>query len=368
MKNKRVTYICVVWILGCIGLVYAAGLYEISFTNNFQTGIVDIDIEQYQMTPDGEMAAVPGEVMPNQDVSYIPRVRNLEADAYVRVKVDIMMDKEVPVPITLDSVYGINPDWVQRGEYFYLTKALRTGETSDLFTGFHVPEEWENETAGSFRIKVSADAVQELNFEPDFGALLPWGSIEIQKAKQERNISYNVAKEKGEQYRFTYTSDNGLESETGDLFSNFGSFMAGDTFEDVLEMKNASGRDVKLYFRTEATDSDLIKMMKLVISCDGKTVYEGDLASEEIATWHELTVVERGKLKKLQFEVSLPDESDNFYTVLKDEVVWKFKCTETEQVVQTGDNGNMTVFCMAACLAVLVILLTVLTGRKGKRK
>lgn len=367
-KRGSILFISIIVAAGCIGMVYAARAYDISFTNKFQTGKVDVNIEQYQITAEGEIPAIPGEVMPDQDVSYIPRVTNLRADAYVRVKVDIMMDEETPMPITLDNVYGINPEWVQRGEYFYLTRILETGESSDLFTGFHVPAEWTEETASGFRIKVSVDAVQELNFEPDFEELLPWGTIEIRQAKLEDNIDYNLIKEKGPSPVFVYTSYNGLESETEDLFTNFDHFMAGDSFEDVLEMKNVSDSDVILYFKTETESSDLIEQMQLVITCDGKTVYEGDLASKEIDEWFELTTVERGRSKDFSFKVYLPEESDNFYTVLKDEVVWKFRCVEIEEPVQTGDSNNMTALYAAAGIAAATMLFALLTRRRGKRK
>lgn len=367
-KRGKVLIIGVIVAAGCISLIYAAQFYELSFTNKFQTGIVDVDIEQYRMTESGEVPAVPGEVHPNQDVSYIPRVTNLSADAFVRVKVDIVMDLDIPLPITLENVYGINPEWVQRGEYFYLTKVLGTGEVSDLFTGFHVPAEWENETAGSFRIKVSVDAVQAQNFEPDFGALLPWGTIDVQQAKLEENISYSTVSEKSVEHVFTYTSYNGLESETEDLFTNFDLFIAGDSFEDVLKMKNSSDSEVKLYFKTETTDSSLVNQMRLSITCDGEPVYSGSLASDDINDWIELTTVEKGKAEDFKFRVWLPEESDNFYTVLKDEVVWKFKCTEMDDPVQTGDESGIPVLYAVVTLAAFVLMFTVLTGRRGGRK
>ena len=349
-----------------VSIVYAAKVYEISFTNNFETGSVDVQIEQYEVLEDGSEKLIdPGVVMPNMDVSYIPRVTNLRSDSYVRVKVDIVMDKEIPQPITLDSVYNLNKDWVQRGDYFYYTKVMKTDETSDLFEGFHVPEEWLHETASGFTINLTVDAVQDDHFTPDFDSELPWGTIEIEQAKEEDNIVYGVAKQVGDSPSFEYTASKGLEASTTDLFSNFDHYMAGDVYSDTLTMKNKSDNDIVIYFRTQNERDDLLDQMDLKIDCAGETIYEGNLASEALFEYEELTVIKANSSEDFDFEVKLPEKSQNYYSVLKDKVVWQFKVVEIrDDATQTGDDWNRMFYTIILVLAAITAIFAFMTRRK----
>lgn len=365
-RRKNICIICLLAIaaFGCIA--YAAKIYEITYTSNIKTGSVDIKIEQYEVTDDGEKLIDPGEVMPNQDVSYIPRVTNLRAAGYVRVKVDIVMDEEIPQPICLDYIYGQNEEWIRIGDYFYCTKVLETGESSDIFEGFNVPYQWTQETASGFTINLTADVVQADNFVPNFDSALPWGSIEIEKAKVEDNISYSTVKETGSSPSWTYTSASGFETTTSDLFANFDYFMAGDTYKDNLEMKNEASNDIKVYFKTENETSDLLKKVRLRVYCDGKTVYEGNLASENMNEYFYLTTIKSGNAKDLAFEVILPEDAQNYYSVLEENVIWKFKVSEIQKSVQTGDESNILPFIAVGIIALLIAAFALITRRKDK--
>lgn len=340
--------------------------YEITFKNHFQTGAVDVKVEQYEITDDGETQSMPGEVMPNQDVSYIPRVTNLRAPSYVRVKVEIDMEQNITKPITLEQVVSLNEDWVQCGEYFYLTKPLKTNESSDLFSGFHVPEEWTQDTACGFQVKVTVDALQNVQFVPDFQSASPWGSIEIEQAKEEDHIVYGIAKQIEASPVFQYTAQKGFESSTMDLFKNFDYFMAGNSYKDNLTMKNDAECPVQIYFKTETAKGFLVDQMQLRITCAGTVIYEGSLYSESLNSYHYLTEIEAGESEKLEFEVKLPEDSKNSYSVLNEDVVWKFKCREMHidmQEVQTGDETSICIL-----FAIMISATTVMCLYLWKRK
>jgi len=363
-NKKRVIISCILLltIAGCAA--FAAKVYEISFTNNIKTGSVDIQIEQYEKTEEGEQLVDAGEVMPNQDVSYIPRVTNLREDGYVRVKAEIIMDKIIPMPITLDHTYGHNEEWIRVGDYFYLTRVLETGESSDIFEGFNIPAEWTQEAASGFNIKLTADVVQADFFEPDFTSLAPWGSLEIEEAKEEDNIIYGIAKETVPSPSWNYTSAKGLESETEDLFQNFDHFMAGDSYKDTLEMKNSSKNDIKVYFKTTTIKTDLLDQMQLKITCNDEIIYEGNLTTEPLNKYKELTLIKKGTAQDFEFEILLPDESQNYYSVLEDSVIWQFKVDEIEEV-KTGDDSNILPFIAVGIIALMIIISLVVTRRRG---
>lgn len=365
MKYRIYICICAVIIVSAVA-VYAIKVYEISFNNHIRTGSVDIIIEQFEQCDEGERLIEPGVVMPNQDVSYIPKVTNLRADGYVRVKVELEMDERIPRPLKLEDVYEVNEDWIQKGNYFYNTKVMKKGDTSVLFRGFHVPEEWTKDTASGFNFTVTADIIQDNNFIPDFNSIAPWGSIEIEHAKEEDNIVYGIASRRTELQEFEYTSYSGIVSESTDLFSNFRCFLAGDTYSDTLIMKNKSDSDIKVFFRTQTESDDMLKKMKLKIKCDGKKVYEGDLAAEALNDFKKLTVINSNKENVLDFEVELPEDSENYYSVLKDNVVWQFKVEEIKNdgEISTGDRANLLMVVFVLILSGVLILRAITWKRK----
>lgn len=371
-KKKQIFLTALLLVLALCSIVYAAKVNEIAFTNHVETGSVDVKIEQFEMTEDGRRVAFPGEVMPNMDVSYIPCVTNLRADSYVRVKMEVIMDEEIPIPITTADMYGISSDWVRIGDYFYCKKILKTNESSDILEGFHVPEGWTHATASPFTIRLTADAIQCDYFEPDFTSASPWGLVEIEEAKEEDDITYGIAKEKEASPVFEYRDGTGFESATSDLFKNFDYHMAGDTYSDRLTMKNVSSKKIKLYFKTETVESDLLEQMSLSIDCDGEHLYSGDLLSKKIDDWIELTEIDSGKSKDLSFEVQLPVSSKNYYSVLQDKVVWKFKALEIEDpnsgATRTGDIQNPLLYAALAVIAGVLLIAAVATRRKDKEQ
>jgi len=367
LDKRRVLIICILSILaiGCVG--YANRIYEIKYVNKVKTGSVDVRIDQYEITGEGEKLIDPGEVMPNMDVSYIPRVTNLRAEGYIRVKAEIFMDKQVTMPVNLDYIFGMNEDWKRIGDYFYCTKVLKTGEKSDIFEGFNVPYQWTEKTASGFIIKLTADVVQADFITPDFNSVCPWGTIEIQKAKVEDNITYGSVKEIGVSPSWTYTTSTGFETTTSNLFDNFDHFMAGDSFRDTLEMKNEASNDIKVYFHTDNINTALIEKIVLKVYCDGKTIYEGSLASESMNNYFYLTTISSGNTKNFDFEVLLPDDSKNYYSVLEDNVVWEFKVSEIEKSVRTGDEMDILPIIVAVIISLFAATFLLITHRKDRK-
>ncbi len=81
-----------------------------------------------------------------------------------------------------------------------------------------------------------------------------------------------------------------------------------------MPIRNRTKNDLKVYFRTENVSSDLLSKMGLRIRCGGRTVYEGDLVSEKLGTFMELTEIRQGEQELLQFEIDLGRDARNRYT------------------------------------------------------
>lgn len=158
--------------------VYAQTTHVFSFQNKYDTGILDIDLDQYQIDKSGNrVVAQSKSVLPGEKVSYIPAINNKGADCFVRLHVEaVMQDQYIKRGITQEDIYGIGSNWKQIGDYLYYTEILKQGQTIDVFQGIEIPYIWtqrSHESSG-FTLYVYADAIQSTNYTPNFNSDSPW--------------------------------------------------------------------------------------------------------------------------------------------------------------------------------------------------
>ena len=383
-KNKKIASIglAMMLILLSVFAVYAASkVYEYSFTNDFSTGSVDLTLRQFTIDENGDIQeATPKSVLPGEHISYMPEVENLRADAYVRVKIDIEMDEETSRPITTDDIFTASDGWVQKGDYFYNTEIMKKGEKKIAFQGISVPDNWVQDTEGfsvvkdgdtpakasGFTVHATADAVQAENFTPDFESQTPWGSIQIEEAKEEDQNEYGIGTPVVMTNEMTFSHSGGLEANTKDLFRNFGLYMAGDEYKDTLKITSKASRPVTIFFRTNnLNNTDLKGKMKLKIELDGQSVYDGDLFSSKLGSYEKLTKLAAGKTATFTYTVTLPEDSQNYYSVLKDNVQWMFKAVEDE-APKTEDNIKLALWFGAFIAAAVLLILVAVKARERK--
>ena len=122
-------------LLGSGTYVYARP--ETSVTNHFSTGVVDINLDEYELTTNGgeepfrDYTGKKGKnplIMPGDDISKIPRITNDGNDCYVRAKLefsgtDVDLEKEL---------YGFPSGWEKHDDgYYYYKNILNTGDKID---------------------------------------------------------------------------------------------------------------------------------------------------------------------------------------------------------------------------------------------
>lgn len=375
-------------LLALMATVSATKVYEYGFKNNLGSGSVQINLEQLTIDESGSLKkAEPKDVMPGEDVSYMPEVENLRADAYVRVRIDLEMENETSRPVTTADIFKISDGWVQKGDYFYNTKIMKKGEKQVVFQGISVPTCWvqdvekdlpavdpgdEPAQATPFTVYAHADAIQSANFTPDFTSDLPWGSVEIEEAKPDDpntyEAGYGVAKPVVEQNVLRFSKSSGLEANTKDLFRNFQLYMAGNEYKDTLKIKNNASNGITVFFRTKNQNmTDLRGKMTLKIELDGKTLYEGDLFSQKLDSYKELVKLKAGKEANFTYTVKLPEDSKNYYSVLTDDVEWLFKVVE-DPSPKTGDDMRLALWFGAFIAAVFAMAFLILWSRNKRDK
>lgn len=366
--------------------VFAKTILQTDVLNNFQMGIVDIDLNEYQEKKNGTETEYTNnlEVWPGRTISKIPRVKNKGADAYIRIRVDINDENiKSDAHLTEDNISGWNKDLVKRGNYYYYTKVLKNGQSFDIFEKVTIPTEWDSEASKQkFDIKINVDAIQSKNFSPDFDLKEPWGNVEIQECIHEDGYDFNTLK-KADNQRLSVTllhKATDLISSPKDFFVNLPYLMPGDIMTDRVTLRNNYDKPVNLYFGSIASKSGTVldhMYAKIYIKLPNgyeNLIYEGKLNTD--MQYRLLTTINAGQQGELIFTVSVPTTVDNKYALQKGNIKWLFMAEFEEDkpvinqippthIWKTGDSG------LAPYLIVMVLsgigLIYVLAAIKRER-
>ena len=357
MRMKKGKYIILAALVGvaALGMTYAASVNVATFTEQFEMGKVGISLEQLTVTKDGEVAAAPDTVEPNKDVSYIPRFTCLNSDCYVRAKVEFIMDGQCNEPIGQECLYGVNEEWIKQGDYYYCRNIMAKGDVTDLFEGIHIPENWDAGEATGFSVKITAEAIQSDNFEPDFEEELPWGAIKLEELAV-GNVCYKVATPVVNTAKLTYTSAGGFECGTEALFDEFMDVMPGDKCRKEVELTNKGDNTLRMALMLSSVESELTEKMTLRIFQGEEDLYYGLLSEAMKNEKVRLTDLAKGESSNIGIEIGVPVDAGNDYAEQMGSLVWELYGEELPEkvTVQTGDNKEMQPYAYVAILALLV--------------
>ena len=162
--------ICLAMAIG-VGATLAYFTAEEEKTNTFTVGNVDITLTEPKWDENGS------EDDPGEALAKDPTVTNDGANpCFVRIKVEGLdcLGNAGMITYRTDYVDGaLGNDWVKLGDYFYYTKVLAAGETTDaLFDQIVIPTGLKNGDGESkFNIDVTAYAVQAQGAKPSFSAV-----------------------------------------------------------------------------------------------------------------------------------------------------------------------------------------------------
>lgn len=364
-KLKNYISVMLIFMLLAAAATYAASMYRISYVERFETGKVDIRIKEISERDTGDDSENQILIEANKDLSYVPRIINRAADCYIRAKIEVNMDGDCERPLNLEDIYGINKDWLYRGDYFYYTKILEQGQQVDLFEGLHVPEEWEYGEANGLDIKVRAEAIQSTNFKPDFNCNLPWGAVELNAVATASGNQCVEATPLSVISEVEYDSSGGFQCETSELFDGFAGIMPGDCCEKTVKVKNSAGYALKTTLNIRAEENQFNEKMTLKIFCDKREIFSGTVSEAGRVKDFKLEDIPKGKTSKVKLQVCLPFDADNDYAEKVNDIVWELNAEEIpDENVQTGDYSKLIPYVVIAAFALLMMLCAAARNRK----
>lgn len=341
VKLKRshilVSVAIVLVFIGCAAS-YAAIQNSTGVKNTFNTGGINIDVENFTVKNGKE---VPMDYMTTVDfngkASYIPIVTNNAESAYLRFKV--FAETEIQNIDIVKDLYGISDNLILKPDgYLYLTEPLEHKGSIKLCQGFDIPDSWDYMKSNKLDMKVTADAIQSVNFNPDFTSDVPWGDVVISESNVGDDYELNtVLPGEDGNIKVVYANTvKGITINSDDFFKDV-KFMPGDKYSDTLTLNNKTAKSAKILFKTEFNESDLLNIMQLNIN-NGSTFYDGFMASHSLKEYKQIAELKPGESKKIDVILTLPAEANNNYQVLSDMATWYFAIEQPNDIPKTGDN------------------------------
>ena len=353
-KRKIATAIAVPALLAG-ACAWAASTNSLTMQHKISTGTVNISLEEYQCVNGMEEEYQNNQIIaPGQTISKIPEIKCLAEPCYVRCRITWGLpvatgDSAVLSPPD-NYLRGINDGWIKTGDYWYYTKILSSGESIRVFNGVQPPADLADSIFGSkVDIIVSADAIQAVNFTPNFESDDPWhGSGEILEAWKARDGEKNPDAQESSNVKVFFEGDAGkMVTDADSLLHVFGEFMPGDVKEGKLLIQNTTSVPQKVYLAIgkPAQEEDSFKLLEkvnLTVSNDGDTIYAGSAAGLAETEELSLGLYLPGGDSTLRFNLEVPGNVDNSLALTDAKTAWTFRAIESKAEEETDTTKETT--------------------------
>lgn len=147
----------------------------------------------------------------------------------------------------------------------------------------------------------------------------------------------------------------GIITTSQDFFEDFGELMPGDKMTGKAIIKNTTKDKIEVFFKTEELlnnenydeiDMSLLQKINLKIDLkrknEEKNIYEGNLGAESMSgEYISLGTYEKGFDGEFQFDIEVPKELKNAYSLSRTEVNWVFYVVKQEEnEPKPNDDGK----------------------------
>ena len=358
LKRKILIFIfSLLLIFSLVGQI-SANFSSLDVTNEFQNGIVDIEV--------GQRKTENNMVLPYDEIYEDAYIKNNGADCYIRTKFTFSNENIV----NDTNISGMSSDWVfVEDGYYYYTKVLRSNESISLFKSLKIGDIDDEFQLSNFTADICVDAIQSKNFVADFTSKKPWGEVEILKVNNSSNITeYKSLPDTS--FNIIYNDDvKGMVKNFDSFFNDVENLMPGDCYEDVLEIQNNTNKEQVVYFSTKCTTNEkfLNHVVFTIINDNGDVVLGGNLGeNKEIM----LDVLEAYTNSKITFRIEVPKSINNEFVLDKSAVKWAFSTKNIEDisVPQTGYKSHTGIYIALACISIIGLIFSVKGMKKYDKK
>lgn len=346
-----------------------SGIFALSDEINnlkINTGSIDIDVNTYRLNELNQEVEIENNdlaVIPGEKISVIPKIKNTGLDCYIRIKFTYINEN---VDIT-QFVTGFSEKLIKNGDYYYSVEPLKEGDTLKLFDEIKIPEYVDkNNSNGKIKLIITAQAIQEKNFSPDYSLDDPWKGINPTKSI---NNSYNI-NTNDEESNVVVKFENNISDDvsiSNTIFDSFKNILPGDTCTEKISIKNNNKKIAKYYFRIEknAINEDEEKLLKQInikiFKENEETLYSGKLFDLDSIL---LTELEQNNFDDFYIKLEMPIDSGNEFGSIIPRFTMIFSAEYDEEGVidanknvKTGDSIDCSILIFIASTICLIIVI-----------
>ena len=335
MRNcRKILILCLILLsLNTITVYANSTSYEVDVVNKVSVGDINISISQNDR---GNTI-----VLPNQIIDRSIGIRNNANPAWIRIKIEYTGSNKIK-NLSESMIILSSNEWIKCGQYYYYITPVKKNSYIDFCNSIVIPEDWDSSFSDErFSIIITAEAVQERNFTPDFKSTDPWFGTVVETCVHSTYNKLGVTSGQSFQVLFE-DGTQGLVKIGDDFFSNFDNLMPGDSVTDRVKVVNNYSKSVELFFRTDfLTDSILLGAVGLTISIDNKVLYSGNLDAVALRNGVSLGKYSKGSSADLIYILTIPSEMGNEYAQSETSIRWIFSTTLSKAVEPTkGGKDN----------------------------
>lgn len=357
---KRKLLIIVFSLLLAVSLIgqISAGYSSLSTINEFENGIVDIEIKDDNVESLNKQA-----IMPHDIICEKPSIKNNGTDCYIRAKITVS-DEEIENSI---EVAGLNEKWIAKDDgYFYYTDVLKNKDVISIFESARLGDIDKKYQSSNFDFDIMVDAIQSKNFIINLDSQHPWGGVEVLKVNDTGGFTeYKVLPSTS--FKVIYQDDvKGMIKNFDSFFNEIGKLMPEDSYEDVLEIQNNTNRHQTFYFTmSNSTNEEFLNNVVLkIIDEDNNIVYEGKMSdNKEII----IETLDANTNAKVKFRIEVPANIDNEFALDKSSVQWVFSVGHLEDVPQTGDNSHIEIYFLLMLVSIVGLIFSIWGMKKYEK-
>lgn len=357
-RNKLYVLGAIFALIMCISGIYAiTNTTNVTVDNDMRTGGVNIKLDEYLVTNGQEVEYTEAEkiVVPGEQVPLIPRISNLAAPCYLRVKLSYTINGNITY-LTQESLGEMSSDFKKVDDYWYYTKPLAQNDKLDVFKYLVIPTNMGNEDQGkTLQFNIIAEAIQSNNVDPDFDSTNPWGNAEILKNDDENYVMEKI--QVSDAVKVEYDNDAAkILNVPDDFMAGLSELMPGDEITYTVPTSENPFNATYLFKilpdnLDDADVKDLLQHLQLVIKKDGTTVYDGNM---DVTAETAFGSAEAYQTPTFTFTVKMPIELNNTYAMRRAPIKWNFTLrlnrdeplppnytnSYSVDIVKVGDDGK----------------------------
>ena len=360
-------------------IMNVSGIYALTnqITNGIiKTGIVDIKIQTYKLNSENQEINyddVDKKVIPGDEISLIPKIANLGADCYVRLKINYI-DNNTDF---MQYVTGFSNKLKKYGEYYYYDGVLNSNDEIKVFDSIKIPDNvGEKAVNGKIKLEIIAQAIQEKNFQPDYTLQDPWKNVTPSKTI---NAPYNIIN-KDSKIAISYENHTDTDIVVPSSFlEDASNIMPGDIIKNKFKLNNETKINAKYYLKFDNSKCNtkecaLLNSLILTIRNNkGYVIYNGNMLCDEKILLGEYDL---NGSDEFTLEILAPIDLDNKFENLNPKLLLIFSSDydEKDNIIDNNTDNNdsinnnpktgdsigvaITIFIISSMGLIIVIILT----------